>query len=410
MPSFVLTGKADTYLEKLCKNNSGRPVGSRANNAALEYISEKLESVGCKIEKQLFDCITWQSSGVELSIDGLTINAFASPFSLSCDVNASLVIVTSINELEQIDIKDKIVLLCGDIAKEQFIPKNFPFYNPADQKCIIELLETKNPLALVTSAPRKFDLEDSQYLIPLFEDGDFNIPSAYISELDTIRMIESNNEKVHLKISSARIPSKGYNIIGKRGNGSEKRIILLAHIDTKFGTPGATDNACGIVVLLLLAELLGNYEGKFSIEFTIMNGEECYSSPGEMKFLTENKNTLDNILLGINLDGLGYSSSDTAYSMYGCPSEIADAIQTVFSSYHGLVMGDPWYQSDHGLLIQNNIPALAITSAHMIKLMNEIYHSPKDKPEIVDTSKLVKLAYSLRDLILYLDRHYKNNC
>ena len=37
--------------------------------------------------------------------------------------------------------------------------------------------------------------------------------------------------------------SKGYNVIGVKGNETKRRIVVTAHIDTKKGTPGAIDNA-----------------------------------------------------------------------------------------------------------------------------------------------------------------------
>jgi aminopeptidase YwaD len=77
----------------------------------------------------------------------------------------------------------------------------------------------------------------------------------------------------------------------------------------------------------------------------------------------------------------------------------------VFSAYTGLAEGEPWYQGDHGLFLMNQIPALAITSERLTELMAEITHSPKDRPEIVDSGKLVTVALALRDLLLHLEQH-----
>ena len=407
MSYFELINKANSYLEQLCKDNNGRPVGSASNIEAMEFISAILASAGGKIEKQNFNCYNWESSEVKLSIDYNGIEAYASPFSLSCNAEAPFSILTSLADLEENDIQDKFVLLCKDLVNEQFIPKNFPFYNPANQKYIIKLLEDKKPLGIIARSPKNFKWNGSGYLLPLFEDGDFNIPSVYISEAGALNLIENSNKSINLKFASKRIPAKGYNIISKRGNSSGSRIVLMAHADTKFGTPGATDNACSVVVLLLLAGMFSNYNGKFSIEFTIINGEENYSNPGEMVFLSENKKEDNKILLGINLDGLGYKYGDTAYSLYGCPSNITRAINAAFFSCKCLIQGDPWFQSDHCMFIQNSIPAIALTAQQMPELVNSFYHTPMDSPEIVDPSKLVKLAYCLRDLLLYLDRTIK---
>jgi hypothetical protein len=52
----------------------------------------------------------------------------------------------------------------------------------------------------------------------------------------------------------------------------------------------------------------------------------------------------------------------------------------------------------------NQRPALAITSELLRELMREITHTPNDRPEIVDTAKLVTVALALRDLLLRLDQ------
>jgi aminopeptidase YwaD len=47
----------------------------------------------------------------------------------------------------------------------------------------------------------------------------------------------------------------------------------------------------------------------------------------------------------------------------------------------------------------NQRPALAITSELLAELMSEITHTPKDRPEVVDPARLVKVAQALRDLL-----------
>lgn len=164
-------------------------------------------------------------------------------------------------------------------------------------------------------------------------------------------------------------------------------------------TPGALDNASGTVVLLLLAEMLKDYEAKLAIEILAFNGEDYYSAGGQMDYLSRYGEDSDRIAVAINLDDLGYKQGKTAYSLYECPDEIDRTACNIFSRYSGMVMGYPWYQGDHMIFVQKGKPAIALTSEKMPELMATITHTPKDTPDMVDCTKLVETANSLRDFI-----------
>ncbi len=98
-------------------------------------------------------------------------------------------------------------------------------------------------------------------------------------------------------------------------------MVISAHIDSKAGTPGALDNAAGATVLLLLAELLADYDGKLPVELVPFNGEDNYSVAGQKLYLARNEGQMGDISLNVNLDGLGWRGSPTAYSFYECTDE-----------------------------------------------------------------------------------------
>lgn len=119
--------------------------------------------------------------------------------------------------------------------------------------------------------------------------------------------------KSALRIDARRIPATGRNVIAGKGKGRRGRIVICAHIDSKKGSPGAIDNATGIVILLLLAELLADYAGETRLEIVAINGEDYYSAPGEIHYLAAIRDHLSEIVVAINFDGAGYHRSDTAF-------------------------------------------------------------------------------------------------
>ena len=402
MDTAYLLTEAKEYLRRLCVDIPTRRLGSAGNRAATDLFAGIVSSFGFETESPEFDCIDWSQDGVDLTADATSYEAFASPYSLGCDVTAPLLVLSSVEKLEAAQASGIIVLLRGDLAKEQLMPKNFPFYNPDEHRRIIQLLEAKKPAAIIAATSRDVQMVGSMYPFPLFEDGDFDIPSVYMTDEEGTRLAKHAGKVVSLESRTQRIPAKGCNVIARKGTVPGCTVVLFAHIDARLGTPGANDNASGVVVLLLLAELLADYAGGLGIELVAMNGEDYYSNPGEQLYLARNADRFHDIVLGTNLDDVGYYRGRIAYSLYDCPPDMAGSIRRTFSRHGGLIEGESWYQGDHGLFLMNQRPALAITSELLGELMSEITHTPKDNLEVVDPTKLVTLALALWDLLLHL--------
>jgi len=402
MVSALLSDKAAAYLHRLCVEIPGRRVGTEGNLAATDFFAGIVSSFGFDTECPTFACIDWTQAGADLMVEGTAFQVQVSPFSLGCRVRAPLAVVSTVAELEQADLRERVVLLRAKIAHEQLMPKNFTFYNPDEHKRIVRALEAARPLAIVAATSRNPELAGGVYPFPLIEDGDFDIPSVFMTDEEGSRLAEKAGQVASLESRAQRFPSHGCNVVARKGAGAGQHVVLFAHIDAKEGTPGALDNAGGVTTLLLLAELLAGYAGRLPIEIVALNGEDYYAAPGEMQWVQANAGHFEEILLGINLDGAGYREGRSAYSLYGCPPEIDGLIRQTFAAYPDLVEGEQWYQSDHSIFVQNGRPALAFTSEQAGPLWTEITHTPKDRPELVDPARLVALAHALHDLLLRL--------
>lgn len=200
-----------------------------------------------------------------------------------------------------------------------------------------------------------------------------------------------------LKSFSNRIPAKAYNGIAQKRNNSSERIVITAHIDAKKGTPGAIDNASGIVGLLLVAELLKDYDGTKAIEIIAFNGEDYFAVPGQMDYIRKNQNKFKDIILNINIDGARYKEGETSLSFFDVPEAIQKNAHAVFRKYRGITEGIQWPQGDHSIFIQQGCPAIAVSSRWFIENIEtqEITHTPKNNIDIVDTEKIVKIAEAL---------------
>jgi aminopeptidase YwaD len=398
-----LAAKASSYLRYLCLDLPGREVGSAGNQAATDFFARTAADLGWAVETPRFECLAWTAQGARLSAAGETFVASVSPYSPGGQVTGPLQVVESIEALEALGAggaAGRILLLRGEIAREQLMPKNFPFYSPDEHQRVYRALEASGAPAAIAATTRNPGLAGALYPFPLIEDGDFDVPSVYMTEEEGARLRALAGRPVTLEVRAERHAGQGCNVVARRGGPGPAEVVVMAHIDAKAGTPGALDNAAGVTVLLLLAELLRDEpEGGPRVELVAMNGEDYYSAPGEQLYLRQNKAALAQMQLGINLDGLGYREGRTAYSLYNCPAPLAATIHATLAAFPGLAEGEPWFQGDHMLYLLHERPALAFTSERVVEMMAQIVHTAADRPELVRVEKLVEAAEALRALV-----------
>lgn len=396
-----LLEKCNEYLKTLCVDIKERCVGSNGNRQATYFFGKELSLCDWETEMVEFDAIDWKENGATLKSDKENFDVLVSPYSLGFKGEAELISASTVEELSRINAKNKIIFLFGEIASEQLMPKNFVFYNPEEHRRIITLLENSGAKAIISATGRNAALAGGIYPFPLIEDGDFDIPSVYMTEEEGLKLISQIGKIVRLESLSKRIPGKAYNVIGKKGNKNSPKIVLTAHIDAKKGTPGAIDNATGVIVLLLLSDLLKGYNGNKLIEIVAFNGEDYYAASGQMNYVSTNKDSFKKILLNINIDGAGYKEGQTAFSLFDLPDDILQSTKKVLNHYSGITEGVQWPQGDHSIFLQFGVPAIAVSSKWFIDNISgqDITHTPKDNIEIVNCNKIVEISQALNTLI-----------
>jgi aminopeptidase YwaD len=393
------TEKARAYLDTLCGVKPNRRVGSKGNRVATEFFALTAASWKYEIDATSFPCLDHECGEASLKSEGALFDIRISPYSLACDVTARLVTASTIEELAESACRGNILLLKGILCAEQLMPKNFVFYNPDHHKKVYTLLEEKQPAAIITATGRNPAAVGALDPFPLIEDGDFEIPCVYCTEKVGDEISAKSGEMFKLKIQASRIPSTACNVIAGKNSDAMEKIVFCAHIDAKEDTPGALDDASGVVVELLLAEMLKGYTGPMGLEIIAFNGEDHYSAGGQMDYLRRHQSDFDKISVAVNIDDVGYLRGQTAYSFYECPNTIRRKALAAFRDSPGILEGEPWYQGDHMIFAQKGKASIAITSEMIHELMAHITHTPKDVPELVDCAKLVELACALRNFM-----------
>lgn len=389
----VLLRQVKQHISELSASIGARPTGSVANHKAENYIKQTFIRNNFQVDLQTFNCIDWEQGETSLNLEGVEFPVAPSPYSLTCDAQADIKVLENLSQLEQAELSGKVALLRGELTQEPLMPKNFRFYNPEHHQRIISLLEAKDPIAILTVS-----LED-RHLIPVFEDGDFDIPSAVISH-NSGDIIAQTNLPIHLKISSQRKQAKGANVIAKKNQESPNKFVVSAHFDTKPGTPGALDNAVGTTVLLILSEMFKDTSlTDFGIELVAFNGEDYFSTPGQVAYLDTHSHEFSNIKLAINCDGLGLANSKVGVSLMECPENYVNQIKSIGRAYSHIETISPWYQGDHMLFVAAQVPTLAITSTGIFELVDNVIHTKRDQPGLINPNAVLETCFFLQDVM-----------
>jgi aminopeptidase YwaD len=404
MNSESYTRKADTYLDTLCGVQPNRRTGSSGNRWATDFFATTIGTFGYEVDATFFETLDHVNEGAGLTIGADDFEVFTSPYSLGCDVNAGLVAVSTVAELEDAHCEAQILLMHGPICAEQLMPKNFVFYNPEHHHQLIALLESKRPAAIITATERSPDQVGALYPFPLIVDGDFDIPNVHCRDTVGRALAERQGDLAHLAIKARRLPARASNVIATLNGRAARKVLLTAHIDAYEDTPGASDNASGTAVLLLAAEMLADYRGPYALEIVALNGEDHYSAGGQMDYLRRYGQALPSVHLAVNVDDVGYKEGRAAYSFYKCPQPVQQKAQQAFLDHPGLCPGEPWYNGDHMIFVMNQVPAIAFTAERMPELMRTVTHTAADTPDLIDTRKLVEVAAALNALVRALSQ------
>ncbi len=365
-----------------------RPIGSPANQASADYIHSVFDAAGLEVEEQPYACTAWEHHLTTLELDGFRLDCMANPFSLPCDVRASIVSTGSISELKTVSASGQILFLYGDLTRTPLAAKSWFLKDERSQE-IIALLERIQPAALL-STPTSTD-----YYGMFTEDWELDIPAATVPAGVALQLLKNPHKKVLLQINAQRRPGIARNIVARTPKILEKRLVICAHFDTKINTPGATDNAASVAALLTLAESLPN-PLPFGLEFIAFNGEE-YLPIGDDEYLRRGETYFHQIMACINMDGAGAWLGSNNITAIACPPELEAKIESLAGGFPGVVWVDPWPESNHSTFSFRGIPAIPISASGTRALAHSVHDtieqvSPAKLDEVVDlVIKLLKI-------------------
>ncbi len=387
---MITTGaRTFRHMRYLAEEIGCRMIATPVYQAAVDYITHLLTDCGCTPQIQSFDFPCWAAETVHLELSGKPLEAVINAFSPTCQVSAATIPIGTLAELETADLTGRIPLLYGHLAREPLVTKDAFYANESDHHAV-QVLEEKQPLAIITIHPRVHDRW------PLIEDPQFMIPSITVSSFTGLELLSAAGQNVQLEIHTRRLPGKARNLIAGMVSPGQPRIVLCAHYDTKVNTPGACDNASGAAVLLTLAERWTESGFTPPVEMVFFGGEE-YSMAVDQAYINQFEKPAKSIRAAVNLDGIGHALKTTTVAIFEVPPELEQATHQVIRNFPGVIQTEPWPASDHSWFYPHGIPTWAISQEGLLNL--DFAHSPDDNLSWISPDKLEE-AVNLTDSLI----------
>jgi Peptidase family M28 len=225
-----------------------------------------------------------------------------------------------------------------------------------------------------------------------------------------------------------------HNIEAKISGDRPEIIIIGAHYDSVFGSPGANDNGTGVAATLALARRLASVRPKHTLRFVAFANEEPpYFLSGEMGSLVyarRCKEHGDKISAMISLETIGYFSDAENSQTYPSPGlgmfypkvgnfigfvsnvnsrALLRRVITQFrkhakipsegASLPAFIPGVSW--SDQWSFWQQGYPAIMVTDTAPFRY--PYYHSSNDTPDKLDYDRFALVVSGMEKVIEDLD-------
>jgi aminopeptidase YwaD len=342
------------HVVKLSSEIGPRPSGSPANQVSAAYIQSIFQDCGLEVEIQEYACPVWEDLGTALEVNGEALEAAANAYSPPCELTAPAVAISSIAELEAVELKGRIAVLYGDLTKAPLSPKGWFLKSERDDR-VIQLLEGKEPEAIITIQAVMGPL------VRVIEDWEFVVPSASAPPATGLRLLGEAETMVSLRIDSRRFQGSSSNVVGRASGRGASKVVLCAHYDTKFDTPGALDNASGVAALLSLARRLSQHDFEHDLELVAFSGEENLPI-GDDEYLRRAGGSFGRIAAAINFDGIGHILGSNSLTTIAASEAFTQEVHRLSGDFPGIVWVDPWPQSNHSTFSWRGVPSIAFTT------------------------------------------------
>ena len=343
---------AYAHLHELCVSIGPRHAGSPNEERAARYIDNYFKSLGLSCQMIPYNISTFDGADARLTVSGLgDVDCVALPYCKSTDhdgVSGELVIKESVEELAaDQSVKGKVIALLGS-----YMGKDYERAIKAQPAAIIQIGGMFVKPARGRLSPEKRAHGAVPTVNITYEEG-LRIRSSLPAECTL--SVRTHGERI----------AESHNVVGElTGTTHPDEIIIVgAHYDTVWASPGGQDNGAGTAILMELARVFSEKRSRRTLRFIAFGGEEM-GLRGSIAYArglknekpevetesdkTGNSALLDRIEFMVNIDVQGTRLGSNSFFGFG-PPDIAASVRLLCSEigpHHSITDGET-YSSDN---------------------------------------------------------------
>ena len=389
-------------LAYLCDFIGGRPTGSEANLASVDWTYGKFQEYGVSVSKQAFEMPGFwleQSSKAKITGDlNFTPRVTALTFSTRSNMYKTYPLLDGgrgeKEDFSRLGTRSEGAVIFFETDELVNIDGLFKEYSDAAK---IEALAYKAGVAGVvymSSRPKKL-----MYRHNASRAYDNTLPMLVMAREDGKRCLRAlrRNDTSQLFIQmDIKVKNRGdqtsYNVISEiRGSEKPDEVVVIgSHLDSWGMGTGANDNGCNVVMMMTIAKhfvQLG-ITPKRTIRLVLWNGEE-QGFYGSMAYTKQYENTMDDHVMALSVD-IG-SGAINGFFTGGRPDvlQATDQIVNWFKDLGPFINIDvPLVGTDNFDFMMVGVPNLVANHEEYNYALN--YHAESDTYDKVDIVQLKK--------------------
>lgn len=343
----VSASRAYGFLEVLAGQIGERPAGTPAEARAVEYIASQFRAWGLDTTLQAISVPVWHEQRARLWTEGgqtvdfpakaVVFGGTTPPEGLSgefVDLGTA-----SPRDLKGKDLKGKIALIKRDV-----------YIDYPDVWLTDKLVPLGVAGMIFYSAPGRSEIP-SVYFNFKRALKEVTPPSVDIRYEDAARLVQMHPKRVHLIVEAKVEWSTSHTVTGElKGTSKPSELVLVsAHDDTAYTSPGATDDSAGVAAVMELAHAFATGpKPARTMRFIAWGGHEL-GLLGSETYLRTHPAEIPNIFAIVNFDVIGATLGTLNWTGTGDDPWFKFLVQT----QHSLGMDGPANSGPSGTDVTN---------------------------------------------------------